>query len=79
MPRPISCRVQVILLDVRYFNDEEAFGSAFGLGGGSGQDILGIEQWAWFEREMASNESQLTLIGSGVQASDGFALCFCPS
>jgi len=52
---PQGKQVKVILLDIRYHQNAEE------------GDILGSEQWKWFEDEIQANTAQLTIIGSGVQ------------
>lgn len=49
--------IKVILLDVRYFRDNYKVG----------KDILGDDQWAWFENELKTNTAHYLLIGSGTQ------------
>lgn len=51
-------RVQVILLDVRYFRD---------IPNTENGDILGKEQWSWLESTLGQNDADLTLIVSGIQ------------
>ncbi len=50
-------RVKVIMLDGRYFREKP----------GPTTDTLGAEQWAWFERELASSTAALTVVASGYQ------------
>lgn len=52
---PLGQRVRVILLDVRYHQNKDT------------QDLLGDEQWSWFENTLATNDANLTLIVSGIQ------------
>jgi len=51
--------VKLILLDCRYFRDQDKRG-------GTG-DILGEEQWHWFESELIKNEGDIHLIANGIQ------------
>jgi len=51
----LSDKVKLILLDNRYDADV------------STGDILGKEQWTWFEHELLRGSPQLTLIGAGLQ------------
>lgn len=50
-------RVKVLLLDVRYFRDLP----------GATSELLGETQWGWLESELAKNDSELILLGSGSQ------------
>ena len=52
--------VKFILLDNR-------FAATRGPTSADRDDMLGPEQWAWLENELATNTAQLTFIGSGVQ------------
>lgn len=52
---PIGKQIKVILLDIRYHQAQRR------------DDMLGEEQWTWLEKEIHSNVSQLTIIGSGIQ------------
>jgi len=54
---PPSKKVKIILLDTRYFREEQ-----YGDG-----DILGTEQWDWLEKQLNQSDAQIHLIGSGVQ------------
>lgn len=54
---PEGSRVKVILLDSRYHRDER----------GSDGTVLGEEQWAWLEGELADSDAQVHLIGNGIQ------------
>ena len=58
---PPGKRVGVILLDNRYFKDPYSVGP--------NGDMLGLEQWAWFEAEVArmSAAAQVLLVGAGLQ------------
>jgi alkaline phosphatase D len=55
---PAGKRVKVILLDVRYNPDDTA---------APDRDILGEEQWQWFERELRESDAQINVVGSGIQ------------
>jgi alkaline phosphatase D len=48
----------VILLDVRFNRDDPA---------AIDRDILGEEQWKWFEQELRESDAQINIIGSGIQ------------
>lgn len=52
-------RVRLLLLDNRTFR--QPYDDAVA------QDMLGEEQWAWLERELATETAQLTFIGLGLQ------------
>ncbi len=54
---PSGKRVKIILLDVRYNRDKP----------GPKADILGATQWQWLEAQLAAGDSDVTLIGSGIQ------------
>lgn len=54
---PPGQRVKIILLDVRYHRDKP----------GPKADILGAEQWKWLESQLSATDSNVTLIGSGIQ------------
>ncbi len=54
---PPGKRVQLFLLDERYFRDQP----------GKTSDILGDEQWAWLGKELAASDAQLKLLVSGTQ------------
>ena len=45
--------MKVILLDIRYWNDE--------------QTLLGEEQWKWFEEELRTSTAEINVIGSSIQ------------
>jgi alkaline phosphatase D len=55
---PPGKRVKIILLDGRYHRDPPGSGDA---------DMLGAEQWQWLEQQLASDDADVTLIGSGIQ------------
>jgi len=48
---------KLLLLDCRYHRDDP----------GAASDVLGEEQWAWLEAELAGSPAQVHLIGSGFQ------------
>ena len=52
-------QIQVILLDLRYFQSLST-----GI-------LLGEDQWTWLEHELTTSSAQLHLIGSSVQFVDG--------
>ena len=54
----------MILLDLRYFRDVRP---RFGFGFDSNKDMLGEEQWIWFENELKNTNANWILIGSGTQ------------
>ncbi len=67
----IGQKTKVILLDARYFRDEQ-----FKYEGPDQQrryianpdgDILGETQWQWLENELLTSKSQVHIIGSGIQ------------
>jgi alkaline phosphatase D len=66
---PAGKQVKVILLDSRYFRDEPIRNPnrppAY-LPNEAGT-ILGEEQWAWLEKELAASGAQVHLIGNGIQ------------
>lgn len=66
---PIGNRVNIILLDCRYFRDTlyaDAVSSARYLKNPEG-DILGKEQWNWLEDQLTNNQNNLNIIVSGIQ------------
>ena len=52
---PIGQQVEIILLDVRYFQDRHE------------KDLLGIKQWNWLKDILINSQANLLLIGSGTQ------------
>lgn len=54
-------KVKVILLDTRYFRDD------FQPEPEHDADILGAEQWRWFESQLANSSAQIHIIASGIQ------------
>ncbi len=66
---PKGKRVKVILLDVRYFRDTTIRSTQRGrrYEPNPDGDMLGEEQWLWFEREIQNSEAEVHLIGSGIQ------------
>ena len=65
---PAGKQVKVILLDNRYHREEPArpWARIFGTPAPA-SDILGAQQWAWLEKQLASSNADINLIGSGVQ------------
>ena len=65
---PAGKQVKVILLDGRYHREEPARSWARIFGSPApASDILGAQQWAWLEAQLASSTAEINLIGSGVQ------------
>jgi alkaline phosphatase D len=64
-----STKVNVILLDTRYFRDtlfkSTEPGKRYKIN--STGDILGEEQWAWLEKELSQSDAEVTIIGSSIQ------------
>lgn len=58
--------IKVILLDVRYNQDEIKRINGIYQPNFKG-DILGEEQWKWLENELKINNASMTIIGSGLQ------------
>lgn len=54
---PVGQRVQVILLDTRYFREEP----------GPKADMLGEAQWKWLEQTLRNDEAELTILVSSSQ------------
>ncbi|HEY1381457.1 MAG TPA: alkaline phosphatase D family protein [Gemmataceae bacterium] len=64
---PEGKRVQVILLDTRYFRSPLKHGpDGYAPNTDPGATILGEEQWAWLEKQLAA-PADLRLIGSSIQ------------
>ncbi|MFA0960759.1 alkaline phosphatase D family protein [Roseivirga sp. BDSF3-8] len=63
---PEGKRVQVILLDVRYFRDTVYVKDGISQPNLDGT-ILGEAQWDWLEEELDNSKADLILIGSGIQ------------
>jgi len=61
-----SHTIRVILLDARYHRDELARVNRVYQKNEMGT-ILGEEQWAWLEQQLASNDVSLFIIASGIQ------------
>lgn len=51
--------LKLILLDCRYFRDEDNKSQS--------ADILGEAQWEWLSKELQKNEADIHLIGNGIQ------------
>ncbi len=66
---PQGRRVKVILLDTRWFRDpiERTEGENQEYLPNETGTVLGEEQWAWLERELAANEAEVHLIISSIQ------------
>ena len=62
-------KIKVILLDARYFRDEvqQTKGIDKKYLPNKNGDILGEQQWAWFEKELKNSDAQIHLIASGIQ------------
>jgi alkaline phosphatase D len=58
--------VKLILLDSRYFRDEAPKSGGLYVPNLDGT-ILGEEQWLWLEQELSNVESDLLLVGNGIQ------------
>ncbi len=61
-------KLKVVLLDVRYFRDSlqwtmDPKTAQINENG----DILGSDQWTWLENELSDNETDLFVVGSGIQ------------
>lgn len=50
-------QVKIILLDIRYFKEEES----------DTTDILGEAQWKWFEEELMNSTAEINIIATGTQ------------
>jgi len=64
---PAEQQVKIILLDARYFRDDpkrSANGKSYVPATG---DILGEDQWLWFEKELMESKASLNVIVSGIQ------------
>ncbi len=61
--------VKIILLDTRYFRDtlDPDFNSTKRYLPNEEGDILGEEQWQWFERVLRKSKADFHIIGSGIQ------------
>ena len=61
-------KLKVILLDTRWFRDTIYWDNTDRkyLPNSEG-DILGEDQWAWFEQELAESEAEINIIGSSIQ------------
>lgn len=66
---PAGKQVKVILLDLRYFRDTTIRSSIKGrrYDPNPEGDMMGEEQWAWFENELKNSKANVHLIGSSVQ------------
>jgi alkaline phosphatase D len=58
---PVGKRVKVILLDVRFHADSVWDGLK------RQGDLLGEEQWKWFENEISDSDAQVHVVVSGIQ------------
>ena len=66
---PEGKRVKIILLDTRYNRDTLAVnpkGGAKYLPNRTG-DVLGFDQWKWFERQLAKSDADVHVIISSIQ------------
>ncbi len=65
---PPGRQVKIILLDGRYHREEPSgFWDWIRGTPESTADILGAEQWAWLEQQLATSTADINLIGSGIQ------------
>jgi len=66
---PKGQQVKVILLDARYYRDALVKDPAPDrkYTANPKGDVLGEEQWAWLEEELAQSTAQVHVIGSGIQ------------
>lgn len=73
---PRGKRVKIILLDLRYFRDTTIRSTIPGhkYDPNPNGDMMGEEQWAWFEQEIKRSDADVHIIGSSVQfvANDHF-------
>ncbi len=73
---PRGKRVKIILLDLRYFRDTTIRSTIPGhkYDPNPDGDMMGEEQWAWFEQEIKRSDADVHIIGSSVQfvANDHF-------
>ncbi|GJX30978.1 calcineurin-like metallo-phosphoesterase superfamily protein [Tanacetum coccineum] len=65
---PEGRRIKVILLDTRYHRDPLR----------SDGTILGTAQWTWLKRELNSQPSEITIIGSSIQVISNLSACTGP-
>ena len=63
---PEKKKVNVILLDARYFRDSLSKQERIYIPNETGT-ILGEEQWKWLEEELKTSTAKITIIGSGIQ------------
>jgi len=56
---PEGKRIKLIMIDNRYFRDQPIMN-------GSG-DMLGEDQWKWFENEIKTSDAQINIITNGIQ------------
>lgn len=59
-------KVKVIMIDARYFRDEQKRESGAYLKNWDG-DILGDAQWEWLEEELTDSDASLHIIANGIQ------------
>ncbi len=66
---PVSNRkLKIILLDVRYFRDPLEWTRDPKMAQiNENGDILGEDQWKWLEKEISDDETDLFIVGSGIQ------------
>lgn len=60
-------KVKIILLDARYFRDDPKRTTAPRSYVPSTGDILGEEQWNWFEKQLMESQAKLNIVVSGIQ------------
>ena len=59
-------KVKIIMVDARYFRDEQLKVGRGYVKNWDG-DILGEEQWTWLEKELTDSDAALHIIGNGIQ------------
>jgi len=64
---PEGEQIKIILLDARYFRDDPRKTASRRSYVPAKGDILGEDQWKWFEQELMESKAQLNIIVSGIQ------------
>lgn len=65
---PLGKQIKIILLDGRYFREAVPhWYNWFWRTTASAPDVLGAQQWAWLEEQLATSTADINLIGSGIQ------------
>ena len=59
-------KVKIILLDARYFRDEQPKEGRSYVRNWEG-DVLGEAQWTWLESELTNSDAAIHIIGNGIQ------------